>query len=88
MFSFEFAALDYNFSQSIEYAYKMEGFDKDWIESGKRRFATYTNLDPGKEFIVKSTNADVVWNDQVTSLSIFINHPGGKLYGHMGCTLF
>jgi len=44
VFSFEFAALDYNSSQSIEYAYKMEGFDKDWIESGKRRFVTYTNL--------------------------------------------
>ncbi len=59
VFSFEFAALDYNSSQSIEYAYKMEGFDKDWIESGKRRFVTYTNLDPGKYiFKVKSTNAD------------------------------
>ena len=79
VFSFEFAALDYNSSQSIEYAYKMEGFDKDWIESGKRRFATYTNLDPGKyEFIVKSTNADGIWNDQVTSLSVLINPPWWK----------
>jgi len=79
VFSFEFAALDYNSSQSIEYAYKMEGFDKDWIESGKRRFATYTNLDPGKYiFKVKSTNADAVWNDQVTSLSILINPPWWK----------
>jgi len=41
VFSFEFAALDYNSSESIEYAYKMEGFDKDWIESGKRRFVIY-----------------------------------------------
>jgi signal transduction histidine kinase/DNA-binding response OmpR family regulator/sugar lactone lactonase YvrE len=76
VFSFEFAALDYNSSQSIEYAYKMEGFDKDWIESGNRRFATYTNLDPGNYiFNVKSTNADGVWNDTVTSLSITINPP-------------
>ncbi|MBK9098789.1 MAG: response regulator [bacterium] len=76
VFSFEFAALDYNSSQSIEYAYKMEGFDKDWIESGNRRFATYTNLDPGEyTFKVKSTNADGIWNDQVTSLSITIDPP-------------
>jgi signal transduction histidine kinase/ligand-binding sensor domain-containing protein/DNA-binding response OmpR family regulator len=79
VFSFEFAALDYNSSPSIQYAYKMEGFDKNWIESGKRRFATYTNLDPGKYiFKVKSTNADGVWNDQVTSLSIIINPPWWK----------
>ena len=79
VFSFEFAALDYNSSQSIEYAYKMEGFDKDWIESGKRRFVTYTNLDPGKyEFKVKSTNADGIWNDQVTSLNIIVNPPWWK----------
>jgi len=76
VFSFEFAALDYNSPQSIQYAYMMEGFDKDWIESGKRRFATYTNLDPGKYiFKVKSTNADGIWNDQVTSLNITINPP-------------
>jgi len=79
VFSFEFAALDYNSSQSIEYAYKMEGFDKDWNESGKRRFATYTNLDPGKYiFKVKSTNADGVWNDEVTSVNIIMTPPWWK----------
>jgi signal transduction histidine kinase/DNA-binding response OmpR family regulator/sugar lactone lactonase YvrE len=79
VFSFEFAALDYNSSQSIEYAYKMEEFDKDWIESGKRRFVTYTNLDPGKyEFKVKSTNADGIWSDRVTSLKIVMSPPWWK----------
>ena len=79
VFSFEFAALDYNSPGSIQYDYKMEGFDNDWIESGKRRFVTYTNLDPGKyEFKVKSTNADGVWNDKITSLRIIMNPPWWK----------
>jgi signal transduction histidine kinase/ligand-binding sensor domain-containing protein/DNA-binding response OmpR family regulator len=79
VFSFEFASLDFNSSESIEYAYKMEGFDKDWIESGKRRFVTYTNLDPGKyEFKVKSTNADGVWIDNITSLRIVMKPPWWK----------
>ena len=79
VFSFEFAALDYNSSQAIQYAYKMEGFDEDWINSGTRRFVTYTNLDPGKYiFKVKSTNADGVWNDNVTSLKIIMNPPWWK----------
>ena len=79
VFSFEFAALDYNSSHSIKYAYKMEGFDREWIESGNRRFVTYTNLDPGEYiFKIKSTNADGVWNDQVTSLSIIMEPPWWK----------
>ncbi len=85
VFSFEFAALDYNSSESIEYAYKMEGFDKDWIESRKRRFVTYTNLDPGNyEFKVKSTNADGVWNDNITSLRIVMNPPWWKTFWAYG----
>lgn len=76
VFSFEFAALDYNSPQFIKYAYKMEGFDNDWIESGNRRYVTYTNLNPGEYLLkVKSTNADGVWNTEETSLSIIISPP-------------
>ena len=76
VFSFEFAALDYNSSQSIQYAYMMEGFDKDWIYSGSRRLATYTNLDPGEyTFKVKATNADGVWSNKAKSVSIIIEPP-------------
>ena len=79
VFSFEFAALDFNSPQAIQYAYKMEGFDKDWIESGKRRFVTYTNLDPGNyEFKVKSTNADGVWINNITSIKIEMKPPWWK----------
>ncbi len=34
VFSFEFAALDYNSAKTIQYSYIMEGFDKDWTSSG------------------------------------------------------
>lgn len=79
VFSIEFAALDYNSPASIKYAYKMEGFDNDWIESSHRRFVTYTNLDPGRyKFKVKSTNADGVWVVNETSLNIIINPPWWK----------
>jgi len=76
VFSFEFAALDFNSPNYIQYAYMMEGFDEDWIQSGSRRFVTYTNLSPGEyKFKVKSTNADGVWVDNVTSLSVMIGSP-------------
>jgi signal transduction histidine kinase/ligand-binding sensor domain-containing protein/DNA-binding response OmpR family regulator len=76
VFSFEFAALDYSSPHSIQYAYLMEGFDNDWINSGSRRFVTYTNLNPGKyTFKVKSTNSDGVWNENFTELKVVITPP-------------
>lgn len=76
VFSFQFAALDYNNPNSISYAYMMEGFDKEWIESGTRRFITYTNLNPGTyTFKVKSTNSDGIWNDNIKDLKVIIMPP-------------
>jgi serine phosphatase RsbU (regulator of sigma subunit) len=55
--------------------YKMEGFDKDWID-GKRRFAPYTNLDPGEyTFRVIAANSDGVWNKEGASVKITIHPP-------------
>ena len=54
----------------------MEGFDKNWVYSGSRRFATYTNLYPGTyTFKVKATNSDGIWNTSETSLKIIITPP-------------
>jgi len=54
----------------------MEGFDKEWIYSGKRRFVTYTNLDPGEYvFQVKATNSDGLWNEEAAKIFIMINPP-------------
>jgi signal transduction histidine kinase/ligand-binding sensor domain-containing protein/DNA-binding response OmpR family regulator len=76
VFSFEFAALDYNSSESIQYKYLMEGFDNEWIESGNRRYVTYTNLSPGEyTFKVISTNADGVWQNNTAELKIIIFSP-------------
>ncbi len=76
VFSFQLAALDFNFPQSIQYAYKMEGFDKDWIYSGNRRFITYTNLGSGNyTFKYKATNSDGVWNENYSSVIVNISPP-------------
>ena len=76
VFSFEFSALDYSAPNKNMYAYIMEGFDKDWIYSGNRRFITYTNLDPGKYvFKVIGSNNDGVWNKTGTQLAIIISPP-------------
>jgi diguanylate cyclase (GGDEF)-like protein len=62
--SFEFAALDYAASELNQYRYKLEGFDKEWIELGNRRRITYTDLSDGQYLLrVQAASSDGVWNE-------------------------
>ena len=73
--SFDFVALDYVFPEKNQYAYKLEGYDKDWNFVENRRFASYTDLPP-KNYIFRviGSNNDEVWNESGTQISIKI-HP-------------
>jgi len=75
--SFEFSASNYANPLKNQYAFRMEGFDKEWVyESAGNRDATYTNLDPGTYvFHVKASNCDGVWNNEGTSIKVFISPP-------------
>ncbi len=72
VFAFEFAALHYVSPDRNRYAYKLENFDQDWIEtSAANRLATYTNIGPGRYlFRVKAANGDGVWNETGASIAI------------------
>lgn len=75
-FSIEFTAMEFMAPNKIQYAYKLNGFDQDWVQIGNRNFASYTNLDPGNYiFQVKAANPDGFWGNQVASISIIINPP-------------
>jgi len=79
VFSFTFAALNYATSEQNKYSYMMEGFDTDWNDVGTRRFASYTNLNPGKyTFKVKASNNDGLWNEEGVSIHISISPPFWK----------
>jgi signal transduction histidine kinase/streptogramin lyase len=75
-FAFEFSSLNYVNSAKNQFAYKLEGFDKDWVQCGTRRYASYTHLDPGTYvFTVKGSNNDGKWNEAGTSISVMIRPP-------------
>ncbi|MBO0357716.1 hypothetical protein J0X19_07145 [Hymenobacter sp. BT186] len=75
-FSLEFAALNFQLPEKNQYAYRLEGFDEHWIPAGRRREATYTNLDPGTyTFRVRATNNDGIWNSQGVALQIVVAPP-------------
>lgn len=60
-FSIRFAALDYNKTEQIVYAYKMEGIDSQWRYTRQNEL-NYVRLAPGTYVLhIKSTNGDGVW---------------------------
>ncbi|QHT69757.1 histidine kinase [Rhodocytophaga rosea] len=75
-FSVEFAALNFTNTNKNQYAYQLEGVDKDWVYTGSRRFASYTDIGPGNyTFRVRGSNNDGIWNEQATTLTIIIHPP-------------
>ncbi len=75
-FSVSFAALDFTRPEKNKYAYKLEGFDKEWIYSQNVTTANYTNISGGDYiFRVKASNNEGVWNETGTSIKFKIATP-------------
>ncbi len=75
--AFTFAAMDYNDPSQNRYAYMLEGYQDEWIETtAADRTANYTNLSPGEYvFRVKASNNDGIWNEEGASVEIKIHPP-------------
>jgi signal transduction histidine kinase/ligand-binding sensor domain-containing protein/ActR/RegA family two-component response regulator len=66
-----YTALSFAVPRRVRFKYKLEGFDADWVDAGRRRTAFYMNLPPGRyTFRVKAANNDGVWNETGASLSL------------------
>ncbi|GEM_PF-6394221 len=76
LIAFDIAALEFTAPRKNQFAYKLEGFDRTWIDNGNERVITYANLAPGNYTLrVKATNNDGIWNEQGASLEITIIPP-------------
>ena len=70
---FEYGAIDYQAPERIRYRYRLEGFQNEWVEAGRRRSAYFTNLPPGAyRFHAQACNADGVWNLAGVSLAFTV----------------
>lgn len=75
-FALSFVALNYTIPKQNRYAYKLDGFDKDWNYTGTANMASYTNLDPGEyTFRVKAGNNDGIWSTKDTTIKIYVKPP-------------
>ncbi len=83
--SFEFAALDYAAPEKNQYAYRLEGFDPEWVDAGTRRYASYTNLRGGTyTFRVRGSNNDGVWNEEGPAVRIIVAPPFWEQWWFIG----
>ena len=74
--SLEYAALDFTSPNKKNYAYLLEGFDKDWNYVGSRNSASYTNIPPGNyTFKLKYQNSSGLWSPVASRLHITIVPP-------------
>ncbi|MCG2617502.1 ATP-binding protein [Terrimonas sp. NA20] len=74
--SFTFTALEYTSSEKIRYSYFLEGWDKGWNYTGGIRTINYNNISEGSyKLRIKSTNAEGIWNNEETSLSVVVLPP-------------
>ena len=68
-----YTGLSFLAPEKVKFKYKLEGFDKVWVEAGKRRVAYYTNLPPGQyQFRVMACNNDGVWNEAGASFAFYL----------------
>lgn len=76
-FSIGFSSLDFTAPQNIRYQYKLENYDKEWVTTdAKRRWVTYTNIDPGKyTFRLRSADKTGTWGNDQKMLDLVILKP-------------
>src|SRR5690606_14748367 len=79
VFTIEYSGINFTRPEKNEFAYYLEGYEHTWNYVGRKRSATYTNLDPGSyTFKLKAANNDGLWNTEPLELHITVLPPWWK----------
>jgi ligand-binding sensor domain-containing protein/putative methionine-R-sulfoxide reductase with GAF domain len=73
-FTFDYSVFTGVDRDKIQYAYILEGFDKEWVQAGTRQSAAYTNV-PGGDYVfkVRARSGDNAWTEEATTVNIHIS---------------
>lgn len=72
-FSVDFAATEYTNPLKNKYQYKLEGADKNWVNSGSNHFSRYSSLNPGTYlFYARACNNDGIWGNTHKLITVII----------------
>jgi diguanylate cyclase (GGDEF)-like protein len=69
----QYTAPDFAAPERLQFRYRLEGFESDWVEAGSRREAIYTKLPPGRyHFDVQASDGVSGWGGETAQLTIVI----------------
>lgn len=78
-FSFNFSAIGYTHPEKYQFRYQLEGVDQDWVYSGQRNYAAYTNVKGGNyTFKVAVANSSGAWTAEPLAIQLFVGTPWYK----------
>ncbi|CAG5018017.1 Sensor histidine kinase RcsC [Dyadobacter sp. CECT 9275] len=81
----ELSSLDFTAPQQNKYRYQLVGIDREWVESGNRRTATYLHLPAGNYvFMVQGSNSQGIWSDHIAELKIEVLPPWWRTWWAYG----
>ena len=67
----EYTALTFLQPSNVRFRYRLDNYDREWVDVGSRRTAFYTKLPPGRyTFRVEATDAAGEWREPGASLAI------------------
>jgi ligand-binding sensor domain-containing protein/two-component sensor histidine kinase len=89
-FTIDFAAPNFIPGTTVHYSYKLDGFDKEWINAGERSYVSYSNLEGGTyTFKVRATHTPGIWSREFAAIDIVVTPPFWKtIWFYILCSLF
>ncbi|HKX33641.1 MAG TPA: two-component regulator propeller domain-containing protein, partial [Blastocatellia bacterium] len=68
-----YTGLSFLAPEKVRFKYKLDGYDRNWVDAGDRRAAYYSNIPPGQyTFRAMAANNEGVWNESVLAYSIYL----------------
>ena len=66
-----YAGIHLGAPERLQYSYRLEGLDRDWVRAGSRRVADYNSLEPGRyRFIVRAQLSDGLASEKSYSFEL------------------
>jgi signal transduction histidine kinase len=75
--------------EKVRFRYRLEGYDRDWVDARERRVAYYTNISPGTyAFRVMAANNDGVWSTQDATIQVVVVPPFWRTWWFISLSVF
>ncbi len=72
----ELAATQYNAPEAINYRYKLENFNSDWVNNRNQTILRFDKLPPGRyRLLLNASNTNGIWSEHINTINITIKPP-------------